>query len=453
MKKYIHPIILSIITMQIGFSQSVLENYIHTGFSENQSLQQEQMQLEKSIYALQEAKTLFLPNVSFRADYFLAGGGRTVDFPAGDLLNPVYGTLNQLTNSSSFPQLANQSILLNPNNFYDAKFRTTLPLLNLEIEYNRRIKKDQVDLQRIEIDLYKRELLKEIKTAYFKYLQAMEAIKIFDNALELLRESKRINDVLFMNEKVNRTAVLRSENEITKFDALRENAVQNANSAKSYFNFLLNRNLSDAIEIDTSYQSAALTSNDNLSGTQREELQQLQVAGTINQHLNNLTKSFIVPKLSAFLDLGSQGFDWQFDNKTRYYFFGISLQWDLFSGGKNYYKTKQVQMDQKMLESQTKYVEQQLQLQLTTAVNQFNAALYTYQAASASFQTAQKFYTDVLRQYKQGQALFIELLDAQNQWVQAELQINITLFDTYIQAAQIERANASYNLNDHPNEK
>ena len=453
MKKYIHPIIWSIITMQIGFSQSVLENYIHTGFSENQSLQQEQMQLEKSIYALQEAKTLFLPNVSFRADYFLAGGGRTVDFPAGDLLNPVYGTLNQLTNSSSFPQLANQSILLNPNNFYDAKFRTTLPLLNLEIEYNRRIKKDQVDLQRIEIDLYKRELLKEIKTAYFKYLQAMEAIKIFDNALELLRESKRINDVLFMNEKVNRTAVLRSENEITKFDALRENAVQNANSAKSYFNFLLNRNLSDAIEIDTSYQSAALTSNDNLSGTQREELQQLQVAGTINQHLNNLTKSFIVPKLSAFLDLGSQGFDWQFDNKTRYYFFGISLQWDLFSGGKNYYKTKQVQMDQKMLESQTKYVEQQLQLQLTTAVNQFNAALYTYQAASASFQTAQKFYTDVLRQYKQGQALFIELLDAQNQWVQAELQINITLFDTYIQAAQIERANASYNLNDHPNEK
>lgn len=439
--------------MQIGFSQSVLENYIHTGFSENQSLQQEQMQLEKSIYALQEAKTLFLPNVSFRADYFLAGGGRTVDFPAGDLLNPVYGTLNQLTNSSSFPQLENQSILLNPNNFYDAKFRTTLPLLNLEIEYNRRIKKDQVDLQRIEIDLYKRELLKEIKTAYFKYLQAMEAIKIFDNALELLRESKRINDVLFMNEKVNRTAVLRSENEITKFDALRENAVQNANSAKSYFNFLLNRNLSDAIEIDTSYQSAALTSNDNLSGTQREELQQLQVAGTINQHLNNLTKSFIVPKLSAFLDLGSQGFDWQFDNKTRYYFFGISLQWDLFSGGKNYYKTKQVQMDQKMLESQTKYVEQQLQLQLTTAVNQFNAALYTYQAASASFQTAQKFYTDVLRQYKQGQALFIELLDAQNQWVQAELQINITLFDTYIQAAQIERANASYNLNDHPNEK
>jgi hypothetical protein len=47
-------------------------------------------------------------------DYFMAGGGRTVDFPVGDLLNPVYTTLNQLTGGNNFPQVTNQSILLNP---------------------------------------------------------------------------------------------------------------------------------------------------------------------------------------------------------------------------------------------------------------------------------------------------------------------------------------------------
>jgi outer membrane protein TolC len=53
----------------------------------------------------------------------------------------------------------------------------------------------------------------------------------------------------------------------------------------------------------------------------------------------------------------------------------------------------------------------------------------------------------MFRLYKEGQALFIELLDAQNQLITAKLQLNISLFDTWIKATEIERANAGYNLN------
>ena len=73
--------------------------------------------------------------------------------------------------------------------------------------------------------------------------------------------------------------------------------------------------------------------------------------------------------------------------------------------------------------------------------------MFSYQAAVSAFTTSQKFYNDMLRLYKEGQALFIELLDAQNQLIQSELQVNISLCDTYIKAAEIERANASFNLN------
>jgi outer membrane protein TolC len=447
MKSKILFIALYIVMYNASFGQTILDQYIQEGFQHNKSIQQQQFALEKSVYALKEARALFLPNVSFMTDYFLAAGGRTVDFPAGDLLNPVYSSLNQLTNSSNFPQLENQSILLNPNNFYDAKFRTTLPLLNLEIEYNKRIKREQVAMQKVEIDLYKRELAKEIKVAYFKYLQSVESIKIYEMALVLVRESKRINESLFKNDKVNRTLVLRAENEITKFEAIRENAIQNSNSAKAYFNFLLNRNLTDSISVESNYQNAATFFGDSTSISQREELQKLQTGNKINQHLLGLSKSYIVPKLSTFLDLGSQGFDWQFDNKSRYYFFGVSLQWDLFTSGRNNYKVKQAELNNKIIQSQTDYVETQLQLQFTTMVNNFTASLFSYQAAVSAFTTAQKFHNDMLRLYKEGQALFIELLDAQNQFIQAELQVNISLYDTYIKAAEIERANASFNLN------
>jgi outer membrane protein TolC len=125
--------LLIIMTAPARAQESMLENYIREAFKNNQGLQGQQLQLEKSMYALKEARALFLPNISFGASYSKADGGRTIDLPIGDLFNPVYKSLNQLTNSSSFPALQNQSILLNPDNYYDARFRTTLSLINSEI--------------------------------------------------------------------------------------------------------------------------------------------------------------------------------------------------------------------------------------------------------------------------------------------------------------------------------
>lgn len=447
MKKKLHLLGLSLLLVSNSFSQSILEQYIQIGLSHNQHIQQQQFTLEKSLYALKEAKALFLPNVSFMADYFLAGGGRTVDFPAGDLLNPIYNSLNELTNSDRFPQLNNQNILLNPNNFYDAKFRTTLPILNLELEYNKRIKREQLSLQQVEVDLFKRALVKEIKTAYFQYLQSVEAIKIYETALSLANENKRINEVLFRNDKVNRTVVLRAENEISKFETLRENAQQSSNSAQAYFNFLLNKNLSDTILLDSGYRAIARTVGNEATVSQREELQKLGISSNINQQLLSLSQSYLTPKISAFLDLGTQGFDWQLDNKTAYYFFGVSLQWDLFSSGRNQQKIQQAQLDSKITQSQADYVQAQLQLEFTAARNNFTASLYSYQSAVSTLNSSKKYYSDLLRLYKEGQALFIELLDAQNQLIQSELQVNISLYDTYIRAAEVEKANATFILN------
>jgi outer membrane protein TolC len=438
---------LGITLWKASFSQDVVQQYIKEGFEKNNSIQQQQFAFEKSVYALKEAKSLFLPNVTLMTDYFLSDGGRAIDLPLGDLLNSTYSTLNQLTNTNSFPQLENQSILLNPDNYYDAKIRTTMPLLNLEIEYNKRIKQDMVSMQKVEIDLYKRELAKEIKTAYFKYLQSMNAVEIYVKALDLVKESKRINESLFRNDKVNRTVLIRAENEITKYEAILETAQQNSNSAKAYFNFLINRNLSENIIVDSSYQKAASFLGDSSTISRREELLKLNIGSTINQHLVGLSKSYIVPKLSTFIDLGSQGFDWEFDNQTKYYFFGLSLQWDLFSAGNNNYKIKQAQIEHEIIQSHHDYALTQIQLQFTTSINNFNASLVRYQAAVSAYDASQRYYADILQLYQEGQSLYIELLDAQNQLVQSELQVNISRYDTYIEAAEVERANASFNLN------
>jgi outer membrane protein TolC len=435
-------LILALLGSQTLRAQTRLDAYLQEGLSNNEGLKQQEFLFEKSLQALKEAKSLFVPTVAFNATYTMAGGGRTIDFLAGDLLNPAYTTLNQLTGSNSFPQIENKSILINPNNFYDAKLHTVYPVINAERIYNQKIKAGQADLQKIEVAIYKRELVKEIKTAYYNYLQACEAATIYENATKLVRENARINTALFNNEKINRTAVTRSNNELTKILAQVSTANQNVNNARAYFNFLLNRSLDATIEIDTikSVPSSAIVNDSSV--VKREELLKLYTAKSINKNIIALSNASKKPRLNSFLDLGSQGFDFKVNDKTPYYFFGLSLEWDIFSGGKNKSKVGEAEADQKSLEAQTIYVQQQLALQLKIASNLFAAAVVNYQAAVSQVQASEKYYADVLRLYKEGTVLFIELLDAQNQLVSAQLQANISLYDTWIKQTEIERANA-----------
>ena len=424
--------------------QDRLQDYITEGLGSNQSIQQQNFLLERNVLALAEAKTMFLPSVSFSTAYNKASGGRTIDFPTGDLLNGVYSTLNQITGANAFPNLKNQSIQLFPDNFYDAKFRTTMPLINAELVYNRRIKAQEVDLQKAEVLVYKRELVKEIKTAYYQYAKAINAVKIYESSLGLVQEGKRINQVLFDNEKVNRTGLIRSTNEVAKINASLISARQTMESARNYFNFLLNRPLTDSVEIDSISRlpQLDLLLTGDVAG--REELFKLRTAQDINTNLTSLAKSYIIPKVGTFIDLGSQAFDFKFNHQSRYYFWGVSLEWDLFSFGKNNYRIKKALAEQKGIAAQTDYISHQLLTELKVRQNQMQSAVAQYQSAQSQLKTAQTYYNDQLKLYREGVAIYIEVLDAQNQLINARLDANIALFDTWITQALIERASASF---------
>lgn len=429
-------------------AQTILDEYIAMGLASNQEVQQKTLALEKSMLALKEAKTLFYPRVNFEADYFLADGGRTVDFPAGDLLNPVYRTLNELTQSGTFPMLENERILLNPNNFYDARIRTTLPIINAEIVYNRRIKSNLVGIENLELLIFQRELVKNIKIAYFNYLKALEAVRIFEAALELTKESSRINEALFRNDKVNRTILIRSENEVIKFQNQLEASKQDAKNAQGYFNFLLNRDLVTEILVSSNQTVLPQQESHEVDDFQgREEINQLSTLAQLDQERIGLARSYLIPKINTFLDLGSQGFDWEYTNQTRYYFFGLSTRWNIFSAGQNKLLVKQATVDKKITLANLDQVSEQLKLALMVSHNNYNATYFKYQSSIRQYESAKRAYGDAMKLYSAGQILFIELLDAQNQLITAQLQQNINLFDCHIGLAEIERANASFNLN------
>jgi outer membrane protein TolC len=240
--------------------------------------------------------------------------------------------------------------------------------------------------------------------------------------------------------------VIRSENEVFRISAALTAASENQRSAQAYFNFLVNRPQADSIILDEIHVLPQTNIETDSQVSKREELLKLDIVRGIDENLTGLSQAYIVPKVNTFLDLGSQAFDWRFNDKSRYYLFGVSLSWNIFSSGVNTYRVKQARAEQLSLAEQTDYIEDQLKTELYVRKNDFQSALAQYNAAQSQLRTAQTYYDDELKLYKEGLAIYIELLDAQNQLINARLDSNIALFNTWISYAAIERASASFNI-------
>ncbi|MEN9883851.1 MAG: hypothetical protein RLZZ420_1068, partial [Bacteroidota bacterium] len=362
-------------------SQSILEGYIDSAFNNNLALKQKNISLEKSLLALQSAQSLFWPSINLQGGYQTGEGGRSIALPVGDLLNPVYNTLNKLTASNAFPPIQNAETYFLPQNFYDIKVATVIPILNADLKYNKIIHTIQTTMQKTDMLLYKRELILQVKTAYYNYLSAKEAASIYNQALELAEAGKKTNEKLIANGKGLAAYILRSESEISQLKAQQNEALNQVKTAGMYFNFLLNRHKDSEIVVDTTRSELNTSMQAKKEwNAKREELSLLKENINISNNLLNMQEKFNIPKINGFLQLGTQSSEWKFNNKSAYYITGLQVDMPLFNGKRNIRKIKQAKLD--IVSAGNKYAETEalLQISQSAAWNGLETALANLQA-------------------------------------------------------------------------
>jgi outer membrane protein TolC len=428
------------------FSQkSILDEYVATAFQQNIMLQQKTIQVEKAMIALKTAQSLYQPTVAFQGGYQSGQGGRSIAFPVGDLLNPVYSTLNALTKSTAFPQIANVETNFFPRDFYDVKVQTTMPLYNKDISYNKQIQEQSISLQREDVSLYKRELVKQIKTAYFQYLLSLGLQKVYDNALNLALEGKKVNEKLLANGKGLPAYLLRSDSEIANIQAQIADATKQSQAAQMYFNFLLNRELHAEIRIDFEVEKALKAVYAVTPGV-REELSLLSKSIGLQETVLKLNEAFYLPKLNGFVNLGSQATLANINSKSAYYFLGLQMDIPIFTGKRNLYKIKQTQLD--IASAKNAYDLSSKQFNMATEIAQKNvqSSLVSFQASTKSYEAASAYLRLIEKGYKEGVSTYLETVDARNQWMNATINYQLKQFNVLIAAAAYEREAASYPL-------
>lgn len=423
----------------------ILQHYIQEGLTRNAALQSQDWAIEKAWQQVGIAESQQSLKVSFAPNYTLAAGGRRLSFPVGDLLNPVYNTLNALTNSQNFPNIANVDEQLAPNNFHETKLSFQYPLYSAAAKGNVQIQRELWKLEKQKKEVALQHLRFSIEDAYLQYIQVRQAQQITDSSLKWVEKYVLFNENLVKNDVALPEVVFSARYDLEKVRLQQTECQRQEQTARAYFNYLLYRPLDSPILIDESVLSPtssprSLPEWQALALENRAELGVSEAGIQVQQAISRTADADRrIPTAFVGGTTGFQGFGYTFQNQA-FAIVQFGLQWDLWHGGEKKKKVAQAKVQERLAQSQFVEAQQGIALQITQAYYGWQQAKQAQKSAQQGMELAQEVFRRTNARYQQQQALPIEWQKAQTDWYMAQLQQSVQEIQTarlYLQVRQM----------------
>ena len=433
----------------------MLEEYINEALQNNIVLKQKNLDYRKSLEVIKQAKSYYLPEITVNARFSKADGGRTIDLPVGDLLNPVYSTLNQLTGTAMFRQIDNQQFNFLRKQEHETKVRIIQPIFSGEIYFNHKISHAVSNMKKYGRDAYARSLIAEVKQAYFNYLKTLGLLEVLKKTNHILKENLHVNKRLYKNQKVTFDHVLKSKTRLAEWEEAHAGALEKMQKAHAWFNFLLNRDLEAKIDQDTQFDTLLPISDmDNYRQTvaKREEIDQVYAAEKASGLDKKLMQSNYWPELTFVFDYGFQGKHYQFESDDDFYIASMVLQWPIFQGMRRSSKVEEAQLAQQNAKLERQKVEKQIDIELINAYYSLQAAYKKHRAKTFQVRHTGATWEIINKKYKQGLVNQLEHSNAFEAFRIAQEEQVIAKYDFFIKKALLEKVAAQINLNEKYNQ-
>lgn len=133
-----------------------------------------------------------------------------------------------------------------------------------------------------------------------------------------------------------------------------------------------------------------------------------------------------------------------FQSEVILLFIGHATRYSHLSGKRNLNKIKQSILDVDLAKKTLELTNNQVNLALQYAQKNLTQTWVAYRASQKQIDVANTYQRLIEKGYREGVNTYIETLDARNQWINAQLLLNLNQFKILIAAAQVEREAASY---------
>jgi len=429
-----------------------LARYLDEALHGNALLQAQDFAVEAAARGLSAARAQRAPQLALNARYTVAAGGRSFVIPAGDLVNPAYQTLNQLTagtpGATAFPLVDNQRVNFLRRTEQDTRLSLTAPLYAPQLQAQVRLRAAELEGSVATREAYARTLVRDLKQGYYQLAQAQAGIRILEASRATLAENQRVAAALVEAGKATRDRVLRAEAERLAIEQRLDAARAEERAARRYLNLLRNRDEDAAIEVTEAAlaPSPATPGADGERPRSRPELRSLSFGIDAAGQAERLAAASLQPTLAFVADSGVQGTNYAIDRDSDVSTASLVLSWTLFDFGARRAAVSQARAQAAQLNATRDDLERRLQLAARGADDDARTADRALVTAEARIAAAEEGFRIAERKRDAGQLSQIEFLDAER--AQTEARLGLAIARSQLQSARAEQeyARATYPL-------
>ncbi len=370
-----------------------------------------------------QTNAVFLPNI-------------TASHTAIATTNPLMAFGSKLNQEILTQNDFNPALLNDPSQIenFATKLEIQQPLINLDGMFQRKAAKSKMKAMSLKTERTKDYLAFEVDKAYMQLQLAYKAVDVLEKALEAANANKKLADDSFKQGYLQRADVLNVEVRVTEVQNQLHMAKSNVQNASNYLSFLINDESFVVYAPTDELTVSAYTLQDKTVSENRSDIKAMQFASNAFESINKADKMAFLPKLNAF---GSyEMYDDQiFQADANGYLFGAQLSWDIFQGSKRFGKAQKSKAEFEKSKLEYEQYVSQSQLELNKAKRAFLDAENKLKLTELALQQSDESLRIRTNRFKEGLEKTSDLLIAETQYAQKQLEYYQTIFEyNYTQA-------------------
>lgn len=429
MRTYKHIITFSFLLSFISVLQSqqlipISKSEVLTKVSENNTsikISEEEFNQAKADY--KQTNAVFLPNI-------------TASHTAIATTNPLMAFGSKLNQEILTQNDFNPALLNDPSQIenFATKFEIQQPLINIDGMYQRKAAKSKMEAMSLKTERTQEYLTFEVEKAYMQLQLAYKAVDVLEKAFEAANANKKLADNSFKQGYLQRADVLNVEVRVTEVQNQLQTAKSNVQNASNYLSFLMNDETYVVYTPTDSLMVSAFTMEDKGISENRSDIKAMQLASNAYEAMNKADKMAFLPTLNAF---GSYELydDQIFQADANGYLFGAQLSWNIFQGSKRFGKAQKSKSEFEQSKLEYKQYVSQSNLELNKAKRAFTDAENKLKLNTLALEQSEESLRIRTNRFKEGLEKTSDLLMAETQYAQKQLEYYQTIFEyNYAQA-------------------
>lgn len=419
MIKYTY-IALALFTFYTGTAQEVKpiakEDILSQVIENNNTLKMAQQDVLAAKGDFNQTNAILLPNIS-------------VSHTGIATTNPLMAFGSKLNQEILTAADFNPDLLNDPRQIEDYATRVVVqqPLLNFDGFFQRKAAKAKWNATELQSERTQEYLVLEVEKAYMQLQLAYKTVEVLRKAQETAQENQRIANNSFQQGYLQKSDVLAVEVRVTEIDNQLQYAKSNILNASNYISVMTSTDENQILKPTDSLTVQGDNITDAELSENRKDIQALNSATEAYKQMHKADEMAFLPSLNAFGTYEMHD-DKVFQGNANGYLFGAELKWNLFEGSKRFGKSQKSKAEYDKSKLQLEQYTSESQLELNKAIRGLQDAKNKLSLTALAMEQSKEALRIRANRFEQGLEKTTDLLMAETQYAQKQLEYYATIF-------------------------